>query len=419
MKKTSSQDQIFAKLQTAREFVRQNLPYLSPFTKLLRVHITPNTKIAGISENAVLALNDKIIEYCNEIAQEFQVDADKVFVAIYVHEILHFACKHWERSKAFPNFTHRQKNVAMDLSVNSVICEIFPDLYLYIQERLYYPTQFDLPTGRDFEFYIQNLPTQLDFQDKSDWGNGEEGSGVVGTSADWEKELPPEMNAAKSEIEEAFSEAAKIAQSKGWGTVPQELKILFERYLQPSKIDWRFLLYQSTLSVTYIPKYVTEDFRRLMRPYEIFPQLGFTPVILPREFYLHVPNLCILIDTSGSMVESRLRKVLSEIVEILKLFGNVYYTCADVELKFEPKEVKNVNDIDLIGGGGTVLFPCIKEIDEKFNFDLLLVFTDMEWDLRPIESYKFQNLTKLIICCIGNNPVEISHPDVDVVVVEE
>ena len=133
------------------------------------------------------------------------------------------------------------------------------------------------------------------------------------------------------------------------GTVPRHALLLAERELAPGRVDWRAEL-RSVIARTIATVAGAIDYS-YARPSRRQSALG--NVIMPslRE---PVVRVAIIADTSGSM-GSDYGKVLREIETIIKGFGRndavpVFSVDAAVHTR---QRVRNVAEVQLIGGGGT------------------------------------------------------------------
>ena len=188
---------------------------------------------------------------------------------------------------------------------------------------------------------------------------------------------------------------------KSRGTVPAGLLRWAEEYLEPV-FNW------------------TNEFRRLYRfsrkaargrsevtfkrPNRRFPPKA-GQVILP-TYQTRLPNISVLVDTSGSMSVGDLTAAVSEIGGILAASGNgdegIDLWACDAEVH-GPYAVKAIKDIKLRGGGGTDMRPGIAKIMATTDPDIIVCLTDGYTPWPTDDELK----TQLIIVIIGTviNPI--------------
>ncbi len=165
---------------------------------------------------------------------------------------------------------------------------------------------------------------------------------------------PP--NLTKEEIEEIRQEvltrtiqAVEAAQaSDDPGCIPLGVRRMIEELTEP-KMDWR------TLIDTHLRSQQRTDYtyRELSRV-----ELG-GGMIFPAEDYDTIAEADIVIDTSGSMHETMLRDILSEVKGIMQTFGQFKLRVCTFDTQvygFKEFNEMNIDEIDtyeLQGGGGT------------------------------------------------------------------
>jgi len=197
---------------------------------------------------------------------------------------------------------------------------------------------------------------------KQDDGKGQ-GSGKPKLSEQEKKEI-------KEEMKEAILQAA---QSSGNGSdIPSGIKRLIKQLTNP-QLNWRELIQQQ------IQSQVKSDYS-WMRP----SRRGWhMDSVLPGTDFAETIDVCVAIDTSGSMSEGQLRDLLSEVKGVMQQHDDfklsVWTFDTDVYnfKQFTPDNADEIDTYEPKGGGGTDFmanwnFMKENEIEPK----LFIMFTD-------------------------------------------
>lgn len=186
-----------------------------------------------------------------------------------------------------------------------------------------------------------------------------------------------EQDQLKDDIKNSLLQSAKAAQSSGAGNVPRGLERLITDITQP-KLDWRSMLRQT------IKSQIKNNYS-WMRPSR---KMYSTNAVLPGLEVQNELDICVSIDTSGSISGSMLKDFLSEINGIAEEFDEykINIWCFDTEVhapeQFESWDGKDITTYAPQGYGGTdigVNWRWMQENDVKPQ--LLVCFTDGEtWD---------------------------------------
>lgn len=156
----------------------------------------------------------------------------------------------------------------------------------------------------------------------------------------------PEYNEAQEEFKQAVLAAAKSA--KDAGEVPAGIRRMIKELTNP-KMDWRELLAAQIKSC--VPSdYMWERGSRKTR------SMGIHMPDMDREDRVEV---CVAIDTSGSISEQMLRDFLGEIQGIMEQFTDfeIQIWTFDTQVYnrqvFGPENIDDLTEYDIQGGGGT------------------------------------------------------------------
>ena len=117
-----------------------------------------------------------------------------------------------------------------------------------------------------------------------------------------------------------------------------------------------------------------------------------------------VPNIAVVIDTSGSMGDNELSSVIAEVTGILKSAGasGIDAIVADADVK-SAKRVFKAGQIELAGGGGTDMRVGITQaLNRPVRPHIIIVLTDgcTPWPAAP-------TATKIVAGIVGSSTVEV------------
>jgi len=156
----------------------------------------------------------------------------------------------------------------------------------------------------------------------------------------------PEFNQAQDQFKQAVLAAAKSA--KDAGEVPAGIRRMIKELTNP-KMDWRELL------AAQIKSCVPSDFT-WARGNRKTRSMGIYMPDMERQDRVEV---CVAIDTSGSISESMLRDFLGEIMGIMEQFTDFEIQIWTFDTKvynrqvFGPENIDELTEYDIQGGGGT------------------------------------------------------------------
>ena len=270
---------------------------------------------------------------------------------VIAHEILHCVFDHMTRREDGDPQLH---NIACDYIVNNTLVrdnigekpkdvEIFQDWKYdgWASEAVYDDIY---KKGKE---KMEQLGKLLD--EHIDWEKGESTGSGNDQNKDKKKGKAPayskeEMEKIKNEIKESMMAAAQAA---GAGNLPKEVERIIQQFTEP-KMNWRELLQQQIQSV------VKNDYT-FARPSRKGWHSG---VILPGTNYDETIDICIAIDTSGSIMNEQVEDFLGEVQGIMDQYKdyNIKIWCFDTEVHNEQDFNASGDAIDsyqMAGGGGT------------------------------------------------------------------
>ena len=296
---------------------------------------------------------------------------------LFGHEVLHVVYDHMGR---FDTRDKQLANIAADYCVNGDLIQNSIGKAIttvdIIHDRKYYGWSFeevydDLYENAD-KIDINDLLDKV-LDDHLDDGDGEN-DGKDGKGSDKDGKGRPKLSdEEKRQIKEEMKEAVlSAAQSAGAGNLPGGIKRMIEQWTQP-KMDWRALLQQQIESV------IKSDFT--------FSKLNrrswHMDAILPGMNNDEKVDVCIAIDTSGSISTEMIKDFFSEVKGIMDTYQdfNIKVWCFDTSIHniadFDPGNVDELGDYEPYGGGGTdfeVNWNMMK--DEGIEPKKFIMFTD-------------------------------------------
>jgi len=308
----------------------------------------------GVDENWNCYLNS---EFVDNIGIELAAN-------VLIHEVYHLISNHAERSKKILNVVHEIANIAADMAINQDMksndWQLPPDCW--------FPENMKFPNGLLFEEYyellIKNTKT---IKFKPD--DGKEGSGATGQKENWEKEGNKNQKMSPEKAKAIRQKVAKDVE-KTIGKVPGGLKRWAKEILEP-QIPWTTKLSSAIRGITDKKAGMVDyTYSRPSRRGALY-----SPFIMPK-MVAPIPKVSVITDTSGSMDEGDFKRGLAEIKGILQSLGvpiKVYGFDAALHTQ---EDVWDVQEIELVGGGGTNMGLAIEQVAEQDSCTLLVVITD-------------------------------------------
>ena len=234
------------------------------------------------------------------------------------------------------------------------------------------PDDFELPTGREYEWYSRRIQEMLPPEDGNDNGDGDGGGGNGdGTSderSEW-LEAQADKNSALSELwdEDEMTVAminGIIESTKDWGTLAGN----FAEQLKAStkaKINWRNVLSGFRASILSTERRLTR-----MRPNR---RTGFENMGSIRRFDTRV---LVAVDVSGSISSADLSYFYGVINSAFRYgFSAVDVIQFDAGVRVVQSLRKVIRDVAVLGRGGTSFNEPIQYAHDN-GYDGLVILTD-------------------------------------------
>jgi len=411
-------DSIDELLEKAKQVAKRKYPYLSRLLTILNVvpHDVPELHGAlGIDMGGRLYYNEAMLR---------QVFGDSLpdLAEGVVHEALHLLLRHFERRGGREE---KVWNIATDAEINDDLT-----FSASVASKVITPLMLGLPDGQPAEWYYSQLEQgQQRQQGQQEQGQGDKGqgqqqgaqqgqgqqqgqsqgaqqgrggarqrqqgqqqgicgggSGVTGVPAPWE--LPPDdaqtPAATQSEIDTALRGVAADMKEycRSRGILPAWAQRWVEEW-ERARSAWRKVSFErlvarvlSVEGAIIRGRGTAVDWRRRNK------RFTHSEFVFPAKSQ-RVPNVLVVVDTSGSMRESDLATCMAGVEKGLKVFGG---RCTVAAWDAALRGVRQVTSVRqavsmLKGGGGTSMKAAI-EWAEKQNPrpDLVIVMTDGETD---------------------------------------
>jgi predicted metal-dependent peptidase len=296
------------------------------------------------------------------------------------HEVLHVVYDHMGRAG---DRDKRLYNCAADYCVNSDLKQqrigefipvgLYDKKYDGWSSEEVYDDLYANADKIDIDALMKQLLDEHLDEDGDDGEGGnspsKNGSGEDDKSGRPGKMTAEEKKALRDEIREAVLQAAEAA---GAGNLPAGVKRMINQLTNP-QMNWRELIRQQIQSLVKSDYTWMKPSRRSWHMDAVFPGTNFAETI----------DVCVTIDASGSMNDSMLRDILSEVKGIMQSFDDfklrVWSFDTDVYgmETFTPDNIDDIDTYEVQGGGGTD-FECnwefmkANEIVPKF----FVMFTD-------------------------------------------
>lgn len=288
--------------------------------------------------------------------------SDKEQLSVLSHEVLHLCFFHV--TNLFKADNHYNMNIACDAEVNQYIsnlpanCVTLEKLSKTIGEVLepkkgawYYYKKIEKFAREHPEKCISDENSFGDFSDIDDHSLWPEGI------SDAERKL------YENQLKQKLKETADIVQKQA-GVIPGELTEILEKIKNnPPIFNWR----------KYFRRIVgnsisSEILLTRMKPNKRFPENKGT------KFKLK-PDICVVVDTSGSINKDNFNDFFSEINYIHKTGVNITVVECDTTIT-KIFKYKNNTNIEFKGRGGTNMTEALKYYKDNKKFSTCVLFTD-------------------------------------------
>lgn len=290
---------------------------------------------------------------------------------LFGHEVLHNVFEHHIR-RHFPDGVsvndrksrnHMAWNVACDYVINNILIE--SSIGERIEDILYDEKYKGLSSEEVYDLLMKNC-SQMDLESLEQKLLDEHMDKLEDKGKGLSEE---EKNNIKNEIRESLMASVQAAA----GNLPAGVDRFVKGLTEP-KMNWRDILKQNIQSV------IKNDYT-FYRPARKGMQYG---VVLPGMKKDEALDICVSIDTSGSISEEDLKAFLSEIQGIMSQYDEYsirlwsFDTSVHNDVTYRSDEGSDITTYKPLGGGGT-LFECNWDHMKAHNINpkIFIMFTDM------------------------------------------
>ena len=412
------------KLAIARFIVIKNAPYLT--TAVLALVPKPVEDLAAKVGGPFAVTESGVMLYDPVAVDKWSNDE---VAAVYFHETLHLVQDHASRRRQID--AHPGKfNIAADLEIND---DLQAGKWKLPKGGLL-PSQFGLQDGLTAEAYYAALP---DPPPQKAQGGGESGAGGAGEDdgdqeagggeegvdgknagppgEDWggncgsgagnpsnmEKELVGDTEGrSHAELERArravASEITKTQKSQGW--MPGSLRRWADGYLAPPVVPWQTILARTVRRAVQYRAGLVDYSYQIRNARQGGFGTGIGKVILP-GLHAPVPEVAVVVDTSGSMGSAEFVAILAEVKGILASTGAPARFISADAVVHDNVRVNTVSDAakNLSGGGGTDFRPAFEALKTAKPKPSIIIYATDGYGTAPAEAPKGVEVVWLLV----------------------
>jgi predicted metal-dependent peptidase len=331
--------------------------------------------------------------YCEKFIESLD---DEELVFLFGHEVGHIVYDHMgRRGDRDPQLW----NMAGDYLINDMLIQNNVGKKITKVPILWDPKFRDMTAEEVYDDLFKNavkIQVTLDMHMDGSGEEGEDGKGSDGKSKSSGIKIDEETaKKMRDEMKEAILQSAQAA---GAGNVPAGIKRLINNFTAP-KMRWQDLLriqLESILKNNYT----------FMKPSR---KAWHTGAVLPGMLPAEQLDVCIAIDTSGSITDEMVSDFLGEVKGMLELYNSyvVKVFCFDTsvlaEAEFSSDGGDDILDYQPQGGGGTDFEVCWEHL--KAN-DIVPKQFIMFTDGYPFGSWGDPNYCDTLFVIHGNDKIE-------------
>ena len=346
------------KIIKAKVHLQKDNPFFAYLVMGLEFKEDNSFKSMGVNGKGSCVYNSKWVETLD----------DGELKGVLAHEVLHLALQHLTRGE---DLNHEIFNISADLVINNILG--VNDFELP-NGLIPYRNQFDLGNGvvvedlheKTAEMVYHELLKNEDFKERVKQNDDKRFDIHEQSEGDDKSKQAQETN---EKWKKALGEASVYARQKG--NLPNGMERIIDDILN-EKVNWKHLLYK------YMTRTLPYDYTYSRPSKKSFGSGFYMPSILRENV-----EVCVSIDTSGSLNSEELGEFLGEITTLARTFNNITINLIVCDSEIHEVYQLGNNDSDLIkklnisGGGGTDHNPVYDYIQKELpNTKLLVNFTD-------------------------------------------
>lgn len=396
-----------AKLQAARLWIAHHRPYYASVLFRCPVVATDEVPTAAVDERWRILINP---HYANRLSTTR-------FAAVLAHEINHVLRDHADRSDA-AGVVGAEKRTLWNIASDAELNDDLRDDDLDVDRDWIYPESIAQPIHRTAEEYYANLqqPSDRSLSGSSSTvgsgstpdestgqqaGPGSTGETVLGRPPD--PQCGPgacggisgssltadvtlnEQHPGVSHVEARILRrrvAQDVERHARIGTVPSGLQSWAAELLTP-KIDWRQQFSSALRAAVTTAGVADYDMRRFSRRSSISSDIRWPGMVT------RLPNVAVVVDTSGSISDDDLQRSTAEIGGMLTSSSiaeeSVRLIMVDVDI-VDDRRLTNIRTVNRRAYGGTDMRRGIDHaLRSRPNPDVIVILTDghTPWPERP------------------------------------
>ena len=228
---------------------------------------------------------------------------------------------------------------------------------------------FTIPTGGLYDTRFKDMSTEEVYniivnEDKADHGGDDFEVDLLDAP---EGSTPEDVNDKITDMIIKAQIQSKIA-NKDKGEIPGEIARAIDDLINP-KLPWYEILQR------FMSDLVKDDYSWIKPNKRFYPNY-----YLPSQQSYTIGQVVVAIDTSGSVSQAEITKMLSEIENIRDTFQPQKLTIIDCDAEihnvYDVEKYDNILELEFHGHGGTDFQPVIDYCNER-NPEVLIYFTDL------------------------------------------
>jgi predicted metal-dependent peptidase len=371
-----SLDPIVDQIMTARIYMLLNQPFFGNLATRLKLVDASKWCDTAATDGRHFFYNREFIKSLNP----------KQLVFLLAHEVLHSVYDHMgRRGSRDPMIWNFANDYIVNYTlVNSIVKNKnaeMPSVGLYNEkytdeftsEEIYRFLEDEYKKNPKIFINMKTLDQHLELGEDSKDGSGKSNPDPGSeTGYDYTQHAPVYSEEELEKIRQEMKAALISSSQVNTGRLPLGVERMIEQMVKPS-ISWRELLINS-IQTCFRDDYTFEKPSR---------RSWVSGCIFPSQKNMETIDICISLDTSGSIGDKKFAAFLSEVQEIIRLYQDyrLHIWCIDAEIfnhqVFTPENSDEIYSYKAFGGGGNN-FPLNWQHMEKMDLkpELFVIFSD-------------------------------------------